>query len=118
MCFVGVTCPPVPPGMYTSYVPENLTLNALESYTYSCIDGFTTDDDLCTVCLSNGSLSIPPPSCSGAGLTAFVIFDKSLANVPKNVEQTEILYYAQSLGVLKYMIQKCTEFLFVLLMQN
>ena len=71
MCFVGVTCPPVPSGMYTSYVPENLTLNALESYTYSCIDGYATDDDLCTVCLSNGSLSIPPPSCSGKWSTVY-----------------------------------------------
>ena len=51
--------------MYTSYVPENLTLNALESYTYSCIDGYATDDDLCTVCLPNGGLSIPPPNCTG-----------------------------------------------------
>ena len=51
--------------MYTSYVPENLTLNALESYTYSCIDGYATDDNLCTVCLSNGALSSPPPNCTG-----------------------------------------------------
>ena len=84
-CVVGVTCPSVQPGMYTSYVPENLTLNALESYTYSCIDGFTTDDDLCTVCLSNGSLSIPPPSCSGKWSTVYkdtaVVHSKQCCNM-------------------------------------
>ena len=37
----------------------------LDTYTYSCIEGYATDDDVCTVCLADGTLSTPPPNCTG-----------------------------------------------------
>ena len=44
-----------------------------QSYTYACIDGSITDQELCVVCQADGSLSIPPPNCSGSKLE--IIFD-------------------------------------------
>ena len=37
----------------------------LDTYTYSCSEGYTTTDDICTVCESDGTLSGPSPNCTG-----------------------------------------------------
>ena len=41
-------------------------LSYLESYTYSCKEGYATTDPLTTLCQPDGSLSLTrPPECSG-----------------------------------------------------
>ena len=57
-----VTCDAPSNGTNTNPVP-NERLTAQESYTYSCLDGYVTNDTLCTVCQLNGELSVPPPVC-------------------------------------------------------
>ena len=49
-------------------LPDDVTdgLSYLESYTYSCMEGFNTTDELCTVCQPDGSLSVTNlPNCTG-----------------------------------------------------
>ena len=67
MCFVAITCPAPSPGENTVDLPVNVTdgLSYLESYTYSCMDGYDTMDELCATCQPDGTLSIPPPTCYG-----------------------------------------------------
>ena len=54
----GINTEPIP-------VDKQSSLRYLESYTYSCKDGYTTNDTLYTLCYPNGTLSAPPPTCSG-----------------------------------------------------
>ena len=64
----AITCEPPKAGNNTRDIPEELLENGLtylQSYTYSCLDGFSTTDDLCTVCKPDGTLSITPPNCTG-----------------------------------------------------
>ena len=61
-------CPRPEPGINTDDVPDSLSggLDYLETYTYSCMEGYTTTDDLCTVCQPDGTLSLTkPPNCTG-----------------------------------------------------
>ena len=61
-------CPAPSAGINTVVLPDNLQygLEYLESYTYSCIEGYNTTDELCTVCQPDGSLSLTrPPQCTG-----------------------------------------------------
>ena len=51
--------------MYTNPVPVNTTMKYSTTYTYSCMEGYRTDDELCTVCEADGMLSSPPPNCTG-----------------------------------------------------
>ena len=51
--------------MNTVDVPDNLNMTYLDTYTYSCLEGYTTTDDICTVCKSDGTLSVSPPNCTG-----------------------------------------------------
>lgn len=49
-------------------VPEEkkLGLRHLETYSYSCIEGYRTDDELCAVCQADGSFSLEvAPNCTG-----------------------------------------------------
>ena len=64
-------------GTNTEPVPADKasSMGYLDSYTYSCLDGYRTDDELCTVCQPNGSLSSPAPMCSR----------KLLQTTPKNL---------------------------------
>ena len=65
----AITCDPPPAGNNTRDIPEELLENGLtylQSYTYSCLDGFFTTDEVFTKCQSDGSLSLAnPPECSG-----------------------------------------------------
>ena len=55
-------------GINTLAIPDYLEggLSYLQTYTYSCLEGFTTNDDICVVCLPNKTLSLlKPPNCTG-----------------------------------------------------
>ena len=62
---IEIACPKPDPGTNTVEVPADLNMKYLDTYTYSCLEGFTTTDDICTVCKSNGTLSAGPPTCTG-----------------------------------------------------
>ena len=64
----AITCTGPPPGTNTINIPANLAqgMSYLQSYTYSCMEGYNTTDELCTVCQPDGSLSLTvPPICAG-----------------------------------------------------
>ena len=68
-------CPRPEPGINTDDVPDSLSggLDYLETYTYSCMEGYTTTDDLCTVCQPDGTLSLTTaPTCTSESI--FVYF--------------------------------------------
>lgn len=53
-------------GTNTYPVPNDLIMYSLDTYIYSCMEGYTTDDQLYTVCRPDGSLSlVEPPNCTG-----------------------------------------------------
>ena len=64
---LAISCAAPGQGIGTLDIPTELSLGLsyLESYTYSCKKGYTTSDELCTVCQPDGSLSTPPPNCTG-----------------------------------------------------
>ena len=66
--FLAITCPTPSSGVNTVDLSSDALdgLSYLESYTYSCIEGYTTTDELTTVCQPDGSLSVStPPQCTG-----------------------------------------------------
>ena len=65
-----------------------LGLSYLESYMYSCVEGYTTTDELCTVCQPDGSLSLlRSPACYGKKKIVFFL-----------------LYFGDNLFLLIYLI--------------
>ena len=67
VCFVAITCPAPAEGTFTDPIPDNI-LNGmmyLQSYTYTCLAGYITDDPLTVQCQPDGTLSITPPVCRG-----------------------------------------------------
>ena len=65
---LAITCPGLSEGVNTVAltVDEIDGLSYLESYTYSCLEGYTTTDVLCTICQPDGTLSLAtPPICNG-----------------------------------------------------
>ena len=65
---IEIKCPGPENGTNTVYVPDSLSDGLIyqESYTYSCMEGYTTTDELCTVCQPDGTLSLTkPPNCTG-----------------------------------------------------
>ena len=65
---VEITCDAPAAGTNTVARPPDVAdgLDYLESYTYQCMEGYSTTDELCTVCQPDGSLSLTtPPNCSG-----------------------------------------------------
>ena len=64
----GIICDAPPAGDNTEPIPADIValgLGHLESYTYSCLSGFATTDELCTVCLPDGTLSMDAaPNCT------------------------------------------------------
>ena len=67
-CILAITCPGLSEGVNTVNLTANEIdgLSYLESYTYSCIEGYTTTDPLTTLCQPDGSLSVTnPPTCTG-----------------------------------------------------
>ena len=68
MNFTEIVCPGLPEGVALMPVPHQFTVNIsyLTTYTYSCIEGYQTSDELTVVCLPNGTLSITSaPNCTG-----------------------------------------------------
>lgn len=67
--FIEITCPAPNRGANSKKPPSDIRdgMTYLETYTYECKKGFTTDvEDRCTVCLPNGTLSLPDgPDCAG-----------------------------------------------------
>ena len=66
--FTAITCPAPSSGENTVDLPDDVLdgLSYLEPYTYSCKEGYTTTDELCTICQPDGSLSTNvPPVCKG-----------------------------------------------------
>ena len=65
-CYTAIRCNPPEPGTATKPLPADVAdgMSYLQTYTYSCLDGYRTDNELCTVCQPNGTLSSPAPMCS------------------------------------------------------
>ena len=70
MCYVTVdiVCPAPLPGTNTKAIPDEI-MNGLinfQTYAYSCMEGYYTTDELCTICQPDGNLSLAvPPICTG-----------------------------------------------------
>ena len=49
-------------------------------YTYTCLDGYETDEPLTVVCLTNGTWSSHPPECTGENICLMLVvhFDKEV----------------------------------------
>ena len=60
----AIVCPPLIPGQNTVDVPTT-PLKFLETYTYTCEPGYSTNDPLCVLCNADGEFSIDPPNCTG-----------------------------------------------------
>ena len=61
--FAEISCGIPPNGVETEIPIHNLTYP--DTYNYSCLTGYETNDDITTECLSNGSLSLDsPPNCT------------------------------------------------------
>ena len=68
VCILAITCPGLSEGVNTVNLTANEIdgLSYLESYTYSCMEGYATTDPLTTLCQPDGSLSVTnPPNCTG-----------------------------------------------------
>ena len=53
-------------GTNTELVCPDLSLESLDAYVYTCMPGYNTMDETCTVCLPNGEFSLEmPPNCTG-----------------------------------------------------
>ena len=65
LLIIEITCPKPADGINTVDVPAALNMTYLDTYAYSCLEGYTTTDDICTVCKSDGTLSVSPPNCTG-----------------------------------------------------
>ena len=68
VAFSVVFCDKPSEGVNTEVVPPTLNggLSYLEIYTYSCLAGYETTDELSTVCKPDGTLSLAtPPTCHG-----------------------------------------------------
>ena len=65
-----VSCGNPPNGIKTESVPEDLTLNYLDVWNYTCLPGYETCDEMSTYCQLNGSFSLKqPPNCTGMFVT-------------------------------------------------
>ena len=71
VCILAITCPGLSEGVNTVSLTANEIdgLSYLESYTYSCIEGYATTDPVTTLCQPDGSLSVTnPPNCTGRSI--------------------------------------------------
>ncbi|XP_067947632.1 sushi, von Willebrand factor type A, EGF and pentraxin domain-containing protein 1-like [Watersipora subatra] len=59
-----VSCGPIPTIPGIKDIPPGTTLSYPDTYTYECLDGYTTEDEVCTQCLADGTYSISPPTCT------------------------------------------------------
>ena len=94
-----IKCPGLENGTNTVYVPDSLSDGLIyqESYTYSCMEGYNTTDELFTVCQANGALSLAtPPNCIGKELvsTSFITQIKTSKSYARPaVTMMDILYH-------------------------
>ena len=51
-------------GINTKTVDASMTIPEGVEYTYECVEGSNTTDNLTTVCTANGSWTNPPPICT------------------------------------------------------
>ena len=59
-------CRDIPPGVNTEDVPETLILSSFQTYVYSCLPGYFSEDLMSVTCLPGGSLSMDyGPNCTG-----------------------------------------------------
>ena len=64
----AIVCDP-PPYVPNAVSPPDYQLHYLETFSYKCINGYTTDDEICTVCKADGSLSLTDlPTCESKKL--------------------------------------------------
>ena len=59
----------------TNTIPvSTMLLEYMETYTYSCMEGYRTTDELCTVCQYDGTLTLAgdEPNCTSKHLTVRV----------------------------------------------
>ena len=62
--YIVILCGAPPNGTNTQAVPQ-VSLLYQDTYNYSCLTGYETNDVITTECLSNGSLSLDsPPTCT------------------------------------------------------
>ena len=63
LSIVEISCGIPPTGINTRSVPQ-VQLLFQDTYNYSCVTGYETNDDITTECLANGSLSLANlPNC-------------------------------------------------------
>ena len=73
--YLEISCG-VPPDGTNTIVTSSISLVYQDSYNYTCIDGYETNDDITTECLADGSLSLEtPPTCTSKCLvfTSFIL---------------------------------------------
>ena len=78
MIIAVVMCSSPENGTNTEPIPDDLQggIPYPGSYTYSCKEGYMTSDELCTVCLLNGNLSLAtPPVCTRKYLRSFYVLE-------------------------------------------
>ena len=71
---LATKCPAPASGTNTEKIPDKVQEGLLysESYTYSCLKGYETSDEVCTVCQQDGTWSmINPPICLGTCCRTF-----------------------------------------------
>ena len=62
--FIEVICGTPADGVNTMMVPDDLHLCYEESYIYSCIVGYETDEEVVTSCRYDGNWTLlTPPTC-------------------------------------------------------
>ena len=75
----AITCPVPKNGAFTEDVPADLNLAYLETYTYSCLEGYVTDNELVVVCQPDGKLSAPAPNCSGELTSLLIMYKENIS---------------------------------------
>ena len=68
--FLEVVCGGLPNGTNTDLVNSSLIMTYLDIYVYTCLPGYTTTDEVITLCAPDGNFTMPyPPNCTGMLLT-------------------------------------------------
>ena len=62
--YLVTECEAPPNGNNAVVVSNDLITSVGETYTYKCLCGYNTTDELVTTCTSDGSWSEPPPECN------------------------------------------------------
>ena len=68
--FTEIVCGGLPDGTNTNPVNSSLIMIYLDIYVYTCLPGYTTTDDVVTMCAPDGNFTMPyPPNCTGTPFT-------------------------------------------------